>query len=209
MATRQIHLGAVTYPAGGPGKYTLWLDEDIPQGASVDIDWYVKIAQQAEAAKFDHIFIVDSMYITKYSPPHYLNRLEPLTLLSALATQTKHLGLAGTLRTSFNSPFNVARRLASLDVISKGRAGWNVVTTGDSGTALIYGLDEHYDYDTRYGRAAEFIELAKNLWDSYEDGAFPWNREFGLFLDESKLHPVEWEGAYFKVNGPLNLQRSH
>lgn len=208
MAKRQIHLGAVTTPTGGPGSHTLWLDPDIPGDASVDIDWYIKTAQEAERGKFDLLFIVDSQFITPHSPPHYLNRLEPLTLLSALATHTKNLGLVGTATTSFNSPFNLVRRLASLDLISRGRAGWNVVTTGDAGTAFNYGLDEMYDYDTRYGRAQEYVELARALWDSYEDDAFPRDRETGQFLDPSKQHTLNWEGEYFKVRGPLNIQRS-
>ena len=183
--TRQIHLGAVPYGTGGPGSHTLWLDPEIPGDASVNVQWFIEMAQLAERGKFDMLFIVDSQFITPYSPPHYLNRLEPLTLLSALATQTKHIGLVGTATTSFNSPFNLIRRFGSLDLISGGRAGWNVVTSGDAGTAGNYGLDEHYDYDTRYGRAQEYVELAHALWDSYEDDAFVRDRESGVFLDRS------------------------
>lgn len=207
-AKRQIHLGAVPYGTGGPGSHTLWLDPEIPGDASVDIRWYTEIARLAERGRFDLVFIVDSQFITPHSPPHYLNRLEPLTLLSALATQTEHIGLVGTATTSFNSPFNLVRRLGSLDLISGGRAGWNVVTTGDAGTASNYGLDDHYDYDTRYGRAQEYVELARALWDSYEDDAFVRDRESGVFLDRDKQHVLDHEGTYFRVRGPLNLQRS-
>ena len=205
---RQIHLGAVPYGTGGPGSHTLWLDPEIPGDASVDIDWFTETALLAERGKFDLVFIVDSQFITPYSPPHYLNRLEPLTLLSALAARTQHIGLVGTATTSFNSPFNLTRRLGSLDLISRGRAGWNVVTTGDAGTAANYGLEEHYDYDTRYGRAQEYVELARALWDSYEDDAFVRDRETGVFLDRSKQHVLDHEGRFFKVRGPLNLVRS-
>ena len=205
---RQIHLGAVPYGTGGPGGHTLWLDPEIPVDASVDIHWFVEMAQLAEQGLFDLMFIVDSQFITPWSPPHYLNRLEPLTLLSALATHTTHLGLVGTATTSFNSPFNLVRRLASLDLISDGRAGWNVVTTGDAGTAGNYGRDDHYDYDTRYGRAREYVELARALWDSYEDDAFVRDRETGVFLDRSKQHALNWDGEFFKVAGPLNIERS-
>ena len=205
---RQMHLGAVPYGTGGPGSHTLWLDPEIPGDASVDVDWFVEMARLAERGKFDLVFIVDSQFITPYSPPHYLNRLEPLTLLSALAVQTESIGLVGTATTSFNSPFNLVRRLGSLDLISGGRAGWNVVTTGDAGTAGNYGLEEHYDYDTRYGRAQEYVELARALWDSYEDDAFLRDRETGVFLDRSKQHVLNHEGEYFRVRGPLNLQRS-
>ncbi len=207
-ATREIHLGAVPYGTGGPGSHTLWLDPEIPGDASVSVRWFTEMAQLAERGKFDLLFIVDSQFITPYSPPHYLNRLEPLTLLSALATQTTHIGLVGTATTSFNSPFNLVRRFGSLDLISGGRAGWNVVTSGDAGTAGNYGLDEHYDYDTRYGRAQEYVELARALWDSYEDDAFVRDRESGQFLDRSKQHVLDHDGAYFKVRGPLNLERS-
>ncbi|WP_404477837.1 LLM class flavin-dependent oxidoreductase [Novosphingobium sp. BL-52-GroH] len=208
MTKRTLKLGLVTTGVGGPGQHNRWLDPNIPGDASVDIDWYVAQVLKAEAAKFDFVFIVDSQYITKDSPPHYLNRLEPLTLLSALAVATSHIGLVGTLTTSFNSPFNLARRLASLDLISKGRAGWNVVTSGDPGAAGNFGLDEHYDYDTRYGRAFEYLEVVQGLWRSYEDDAFVRDRETGVFLDHTKLHALNHKGEYFSVTGPLNLQRS-
>ncbi|AUZ59311.1 Nitrilotriacetate monooxygenase component A [Pseudomonas sp. XWY-1] len=208
MSKRQIKLGALTMGSGGPGRHNLWLDPELPADASVNIDWYIAIARQAEAALFDLMFIVDSQFITPGSPSHYLNRLEPLTLLSALAVSTRHIGLVGTLTTSYNAPFNVARRLASLDLISKGRAGWNVVTSGDAGTAGNYGLDEHYDYDTRYARAEEHVQVVQGLWQSYEDGAFPRDRASGRFLDPTKLHALNHKGKHFSVVGPLNIQRS-
>jgi FMN-dependent oxidoreductase (nitrilotriacetate monooxygenase family) len=208
MTTRKIKLGALTMGCGGPGRHNLWLDPELPADASVKIDWYIDIARQAEAALFDLIFIVDSQYITPGSPSHYLNRLEPLTLLSALAVTTRNIGLVGTLTTSYNEPFNVARRLASLDLISKGRAGWNVVTSGDAGTAGNYGRDEHYDYDTRYARAQEHVAVVQGLWQSYEDGAFPRNRVTGQFLDPSRMHALNHKGEHFSVVGPLNIQRS-
>ncbi|WP_027593408.1 LLM class flavin-dependent oxidoreductase [Pseudomonas sp. LAIL14HWK12:I7] len=208
MTTRKIKLGALTMGCGGPGRHNLWLDPELPADASVNIDWYIDIARQAEAALFDLIFIVDSQYITPGSPSHYLNRLEPLTLLSALAVTTRHIGLVGTLTTSYNEPYNVSRRLASLDLISKGRAGWNVVTSGDAGTAGNYGRDEHYDYDTRYARAEEHVQVVQGLWHSYENGAFPRDRATGQFLDPSKLHALNHKGEHFSVVGPLNIQRS-
>lgn len=208
MPTRQLKLGALTMGAGGPGRHNLWLDPELPADASVNIDWYIEIARQAEAACFDLIFIVDSQFITPGSPPHYLNRLEPLTLLSALAVTTRHIGLVGTLTTSYNAPFNVARRLASLDLISKGRAGWNVVTSGDAGTAGNYGLDEHYDYDTRYARAREHVQVVQGLWQSWDDDAFVRDRASGRYFDPAKLHALEHQGEHFRVAGPLNIQRS-
>ncbi|MBA2933154.1 LLM class flavin-dependent oxidoreductase [Sphingomonas sp. CGMCC 1.13654] len=205
---RQLKFGVVPTGVGGPGEHNRWLDPDIPVDASVNIDWYIDVARQAEAAKFDLVFIVDSQFITPHSPPHYLNRLEPLTLLSALAVATSRIGLVGTATTSYNDPYNLTRRLASLDLISRGRAGWNVVTSGDAGTAGNYGKEEHYDYDTRYGRAHEYLEVARGLWRSYEDGALVRDRETGVFLDPSKLHALNHKGEFFSVAGPLNIQRS-
>jgi FMN-dependent oxidoreductase (nitrilotriacetate monooxygenase family) len=207
MVKRQIKLGLVLTGAGGPGNHNLWLDPAIPANASVDIEWYIANALKAEAAKFDLVFIVDSQFITPDSPPHYLSRLEPLTLLSGVATRTRSIGLVGTLTTSYNAPFNVARRFGSLDHISGGRAGWNVVTSGDAGTAGNYGLDEHYDYDTRYGRASEHVKLVRALWDSYEPDALPRDRATARFLDSDKLHALDHRGEHFSVAGPLNLER--
>jgi FMN-dependent oxidoreductase (nitrilotriacetate monooxygenase family) len=208
MSDRQLKLGAALLGVGGPGQQQTWLHPEIPGDASVDIDWYIERARQLEEAKLDFVFIVDSQFITPDSPPHYLNRLEPLTLLSALAVSTTRIGLVGTITTSYNSPFNVARRLASLDMISGGRAGWNVVTSGDSGTAGNYSLDEHYDYATRYGRALEHVRVARGLWSSYEEGAFPRDKEAGVFFDRTRQHALHHTGEHFSVVGPLNLDRS-
>jgi len=208
MDSRQLKLGAILTGVGGPGHHYMWLDPEIPTDASVAIGWYIEYARAAQDACFDLVFIVDSQFITPDSPPHYLNRLEPATLLSALAVSTTHIGLVGTFSTSFNSPFNLARRLASLDLISGGRAGWNVVTSGDAGAAGNYGLDEHYDYDTRYGRGLEHVRVCQGLWDSYEDDAFVADRATRQFLDRAKLHALDHSGDHFSVTGPLNIARS-
>lgn len=208
MTNRQIKLGAILTGAGGPGHHFRWLDPEIPGDASIDVNWYIDYAQQAEMALFDLVFIVDSQFITADSPPHYLNRLEPLTLLSALAVVTRNIGLVGTLTTSYNDPFNLARRLASLDLISGGRAGWNVVTSGDAGAAANFSREEHYDYDTRYGRGLEFVRVVQGLWDSYEDDAFPRDRSARVFLDVTKQHALNHRGEHFSVAGPLNISRS-
>ena len=205
---RQLKLGAVIYGVGGPGQPYLWLDEDIPADASVNVNWYIEQARLAEEAKFDLIFIVDSQFITADSPPHYLNRLEPLTLLSALAVTTRHLGLVATMTTSYNDPFNLARRLASLELISGGRSGWNVVTSGDAGAAANFSREEHFDYDTRYARGLEFVRVAQGLWDSYEEDAFPRDRAARTFLDPSRQHALNHKGEHFQVAGPLNVSRS-
>ncbi|QJU53899.1 LLM class flavin-dependent oxidoreductase [Herbiconiux sp. KACC 21604] len=205
---RQIIFGAILTGAGGPGHANAWRDPQVQADSSIDVGWYIEQARLAEQAKLDLVFIVDSQFITPDSPPHYLNRLEPFTVLSALAVTTTHIGLVGTVTTSYNDPFNTARRFASLDLISGGRAGWNVVTSGDAGTASNFSLDEHFDYDTRYGRALEHVEVVKALWDSYEDDAFPRDRESGVFLDPSKLHALHHRGEHFQVAGPLNISRS-
>ncbi|WP_320782141.1 NtaA/DmoA family FMN-dependent monooxygenase [Streptomyces sp. CRN 30] len=206
--TTQLHLALHPYGVGGPGQHGLWKDPRVAKNASIDIGYYIQQAKAAEHALFDALFIVDSQFINATYPSHYLNRLEPLTLLSAVATHTRHIGLVGTASSTYNSPFNLARRFASLDHISGGRAGWNVVTSFDTGTSRNYGLDEHLDYTTRYGRALEAVEVARGLWDSYEDDAFPADVERGVFLDPSRLHELNHVGEHFKVAGPLNLSRS-
>ena len=208
MRERQLRFGATLLGVGGPGQQNTWLHPEIPGDASVNIGWYIERARQVEAARFDFLFVVDSQFITPDSPPHYLNRLEPLTLLSALAVATSNVGLVGTITTSFTSPFAVARQLASLDLISGGRAGWNVVTSIDPGTARNYDLEEHYDYTTRYGRALEHVSVVRGLWDSYEDDAFPRDKQAGIFFDRSRQHPLNHRGTHFSVVGPLNLERS-
>lgn len=156
---RQLKLGAMLEGVGT--DHSLWQDPGIPGDASVDVNWYIENARLAEAAKFDLAFIVDSPFITPDTAPHFLNRLEPLTLLSALAVSTSRIGLVATLTTSYWEPYNVARQFASLDNISRGRAGWNVVTTGLEGAARNYGRDEHFEHGLRYRRAKEFVDVVQ------------------------------------------------
>jgi len=208
MPPRKVRLAVSAYGVGGPGQHGLWKDPRVPNDASIDIRYYIRQAQLAEQALFDAYFIVDSQFINASYPSHYLNRLEPLTLLSAVATHTSHIGLVGTASSTYNSPFNLARRFASLDHISGGRAGWNVVTSFDTGTSTNYGLDEHLDYATRYGRAHEAVEVVRGLWDSYEDDAFPADVARNVFLDPAKLHALHHTGEHFRVAGPLNISRS-
>lgn len=204
--TRQLHLGAILEGVGTDQHS--WRDPALPSDASIDIDWYIANARLAEAAKFDLVFIVDSPFITPDTAPHFLNRLEPLTLLSAVATHTRRIGLVGTLTTSYWEPYNVARQFGSLDHISRGRAGWNVVTTGLEGAARNYGREDHFDHALRYERAAEFVEVVRGLWDSYEDDAFPRDKATGVFLDKAKQHRLDHRGKHFSVAGPLALSRS-
>ena len=203
---RQLKLGAILEGVGA--DHTSWRDPGVAGDASIDIDWYIENARAAEAAKFDLVFIVDSPFITPDTAPHFLNRLEPLTLLSAIAVSTTKIGVVGTLTTSYWEPYNVARQFGSLDHISKGRAGWNVVTTGLEGAAHNYGREEHFDHAVRYARAREFVEIVKGLWDSYEDDAFPRDKASGTFLNKSKQHRLDHKGEHFAVAGPLALSRS-
>ncbi|TAK74168.1 MAG: LLM class flavin-dependent oxidoreductase, partial [Aquabacterium sp.] len=206
MSKRQLKLGAIL--AGVGTTQNGWRHPDVPGDASIDINWYKAQAKKAEDAKFDLVFIVDSPYITPDSAPHFLNRLEPLTLLSAVAGATSKIGLVATLTTSYNEPFNVARAFASLDLISGGRAGWNVVTTGLEGAAGNYGREAHFAHDLRYRRAKEHVAVVRGLWDSYEDDAFPRDKERGIFLDRNKQHRLDHKGEFFSVTGPLNISRS-
>ncbi|MCH1639827.1 LLM class flavin-dependent oxidoreductase [Paenibacillus timonensis] len=203
---KQLKLGALLHGVGG--GTSLWRHPDVQSDASINIDGYKRWVQKAEAGKFDLVFIADGLYITEKSIPHFLNRFEPLTLLSALAAVSKHVGLVGTLSTSYSEPFTVARQFASLDMISGGRAGWNVVTSPLEGSALNYGKKEHPDHAKRYRIATEFLEVARGLWDSWEDDAFLRNKETGVFFDPDKMHTLNHVGEFFSVKGPLNIARS-
>jgi FMN-dependent oxidoreductase (nitrilotriacetate monooxygenase family) len=176
----------------------------------VSLEFYTNQAQKAEEGKFDLVFIADGLHINEKSIPHFLNRFEPLTILSALAAVTSKIGLVGTLSTSYSEPFNVARQFASLDHISNGRAGWNVVTSPLEKTALNFSktIEEHPDHAKRYRIAAEYLQVAKGLWDSWEDDAFVRNKDTGVFFDSDKLHKLNHIGEFFSVQGPLNIGRS-
>jgi FMN-dependent oxidoreductase (nitrilotriacetate monooxygenase family) len=208
MTRETLKLGAVLIGIGDASGKGLWRDPAVPLDASVDIDWYVRQAREAEEAKFDFVFIVDSQYITPDFPNHHLNRLEPLTLLSAVAGATSHIGLVATISTTYSEPFDIARRLASLDLISRGRAGWNIVTSQDPGTAGNFSGSRHGDYETRYRRATEAVEVVQGLWHSYEEDAFTRDRTAPRFLDPAKQHRLDHRGEFFSVTGPLNIQRS-
>ena len=136
-----------------------------------------------------------------------MTSFEPLTLLSALAAVTEHIGLIATASTTFDEPYHIARRFASLDHISGGRAGWNLVTTSNPDAALNFGLDEHMEHGERYGRAREFYDVVTGLWDSWADDAFIRDVESGIYFDPDKLHVLNHKGKYLSVRGPLNIAR--
>src|SRR5476651_2821172 len=203
---RQLKFGAMVHGVGhGWGE---WRHPQALANASVNFDFYKQQTQLAEGAKFDFVFIADSLHIHEKSSPHYLNRFEPLTILSALAALTSHIGLVATVTVSYTEPFQVARQFASLDHISRGRAGWNVVTSWLSGSAENYGKPVHPPHEVRYRIAAEHVQTVQGLWDSWEDDALVRDKASGQFLDPSKLHALNHHGEFFSVRGPLNISRS-
>lgn len=206
MTKRQLKLGANLNGVGN--SISFWRHPDIPINASVNLDFYKKQARKAEEGKFDLLFIADGLFINEKSNPHFLNRFEPLTLLSVLAGATSNIGLVATLSTSYSEPFTVARQYASLDQISGGRSGWNVVTSPLEGSALNFGKGEHPNHALRYEIAEEHLNVVKGLWDSWEDDAFVGDKEKGVFFDPSKLHTLNHKGNHFSVQGPLNVARS-
>ena len=203
---RKLHIG--TFLAGTGSNMASWRHPNAVPDAAINLEYYKGLTRKAEAAKLDFAFFGDGLYISEKSHPNFLNRFEPLTLLAALAMETSHIGLAATLSTTYSDPFTVARQFSSIDHLSDGRAGWNIVTSPLEGSALNYGKPEHPAHDLRYRMADEFIEATKGLWDSWEDDAFVRNKETGQFIDPSKLHRVNFKGEFFSVQGPLNISRS-
>lgn len=205
MTRKKINFGVMLHGPGG--HMNAWRHPKSPVDASVNLEFFKKTILKAEAAGFAFAFVADGLYINEKSIPHFLNRFEPLTILSALAAVTSRIGLAGTVSTSYSDPFTVARQFASLDQISGGRAGWNAVTTPLEGTARNYSRT-HPEHALRYEIADEYLEVVKGLWDSWDDDAFVRNRETGQFFDKTKLHTLGHKGRFFSVEGPLNIQRS-
>jgi len=203
---RMMRLGA--FLAGTGSNMASWRHPDAVPDAAINLDYYKQLTRRAEEAKLDFVFFGDGLYIGEKSHPNFLNRFEPLTLLAALAMDTKQIGLAATLSTSYSEPFTVARQFASIDHISEGRAGWNIVTSPLEGSALNYSKAEHPQHDLRYRMAVEYLEVTKGLWDSWEDDAFVRNKETGQFIDPHKLHRVNHKGEFFSVQGPLTISRS-
>lgn len=202
---KPIPFGIMLHGAGG--HMNSWKHPSGPADASVNLGFYIDTARKAEAAGIRFAFVADGLYINEKSIPHFLNRFEPLTILSALATATSKIGLAGTVSTSYSDPFTVARQFASLDLISGGRAGWNVVTTPLEGSARNYNRP-HPEHALRYEIADEYLQLTQGLWDSWDDDAFVRNRDSGQFFDPAKLHTLNHQGRFFQVAGPLNISRS-
>lgn len=209
--TRQLRLGAFLMQTGH--HIAGWRHPGAQADAGSNFRHYVELARQAEAAKFDAVFLSDSSGIRSTSEGSLARTarsdfFEPLTLLSALAAVTERIGLIGTVSTSFHEPYNVARKFASLDQISGGRAGWNLVTSSGTSEAQNFNRDELPAHAQRYERAGEFHDVVQGLWNSWEDDSFVRDKASGIYLDTDKLHVLNHRGRHFQVRGPLNVARS-
>ncbi len=209
-SARQLHLGAFMRPASihtGAWRYPgAWPDMNF------NLAHMKRCIQTLERAKFDAFFMADHMAVLNMpvdalKRSHTVTSFEPFTLLSALSQVTDHIGLVATGSTTFDAPYHVARRFASLDHLSGGRAGWNIVTTSNPDAALNFGLDEHMEHGERYRRAREFYDVVTGLWDSWADDAFIRDVENGVYLDPAKLHVLGHKGEFLSVRGPLNIAR--
>ena len=210
MVKRQLRLGAFMRPVSihtGAWRYPgAWPD------ANFNFGHIKRLIRKLEAGKFDAFFMADhlavlNMPINALKRSHTVTSFEPFTLLSALAGATEHIGLIATGSTTFDEPYHVARRFASLDHISGGRAGWNIVTTSNPDAALNFGLEDHMEHAERYKRAREFYDVVTGLWDSFADDAFVRDVEAGLYFDPAKMHVLNHKGKYLSVRGPLNIAR--
>ncbi len=205
MAQKNITFGIMLQGPGG--HMNAWKHPSGPADASTNFDFFVKTARKAEDAGIAFAFVADGLYINEQSIPHFLNRFEPITILSALAASTSKIGLVGTVSTSYSDPFTIARQFASIDLISGGRAGWNAVTSPLEGSGRNYSR-EHPEHELRYEIAEEYIDAIKGLWDSWDDDAFVRDRDTGVYADKSKLHRLNHKGRFFRIEGPLNIGRS-
>ncbi|HYC66283.1 MAG TPA: LLM class flavin-dependent oxidoreductase [Reyranellaceae bacterium] len=199
MRPVSIHTAAWRYPGGTPD-------------ANFNLEALIQYAKTLERGRFDAFFMADHLAVLNM-PMEALKRsatvtsFDPLTLLPALAMHTKHLGLIATASTTFEPAYTIARRFASLDHISKGRAGWNIVTTSNPDAAQNFGMDDQMEHDERYARAREFYDVVTGLWDSWADDAFIRDVESGIYFDPARLHVLNHKGKYLKVRGPLNIAR--
>ncbi|WP_454918905.1 LLM class flavin-dependent oxidoreductase [Xanthobacter sediminis] len=209
--TDQMRLGAFIHPTGN--HVAAWLDPGAQIDAGTNFAHYVQLAQTAERGKFDLMFLADAIATRDGNLqalchwPQYMAYFDPVTLLAGIAAVTRHIGLVATATTSFNEPYNLARKYASLDHISAGRAGWNIVTSSNASEAYNFGRDAHYGHNERYQRAEEFVKVVKGLWDSWDDDAFVRDRASAVYFDPEKLHYLNHKDKHFSVRGPLNVAR--
>jgi FMN-dependent oxidoreductase (nitrilotriacetate monooxygenase family) len=206
---RQLKLGAFAQASGH--HVAAWRHPHAPARAAVDFEHHRRMAELAERAKFDLFFLADIASVWESSPEAMSrtarsDRLEPVTLLAALAVVTRRIGLVATATTSYNEPYHVARKFATIDHLSGGRAGWNLVTSNNEAEALNYGREAHFEHGERYERAAEFADLVTALWDGWGDNAFPRDKTTGIYIDPDRLHHIDHRGRHFSVRGPLNIE---
>ena len=209
-ATRQIRLGAFMRPVSI--HTAAWRYPGGTPDANFNLKALIAYARTLERGLFDAFFMADHLAVLNM-PMEALKRsatvtsFDPLTLLPALAQHTRHLGLIATASTTFEPPYTLARRFASLDHISEGRAGWNLVTTSNPDAALNFGMDDQMEHGERYARAREYFDVVTGLWDSWADDAFVRDVESGIYFDPARLHVLDHKGKYLKVRGPLNIAR--
>lgn len=203
--TRTLHFNAFLMTTGH--HESSWRLPQSDPRAGVDIKHYQRLAQIAERGKFDSIFFADSPQLVADVGRRPSGNLEPLQILTAVSTVTEHIGLVATATTSYNEPYNLARAFASLDHISGGRAGWNIVTTAGLDAAQNFNLDTLPNHGDRYARAAEFVDVAQQLWDSWDDDAILADKDAGVWGDNDRVRTVDHRGEYFTVRGPLNVPR--
>ena len=207
---KQMHLGAFMRPVSIHTAW--WRHPDSAPEANFSLKHLVHCIQTLERGKFDAFFMADHLAVLNM-PIEALKRsgtvtsFEPFTLLSALAMVTERIGLIATASTTYDAPYHIARRFASLDHISAGRAGWNIVTTSNPDAARNFGMTEHMDHAERYARAREFHDVVTGLWDSFAEDAFIRDKENGIFWDPSRMHKLDHEGKYLSIAGPLNIAR--
>jgi alkanesulfonate monooxygenase len=207
---KQLHLGAFMRPVGIHTAW--WRYPGAYADANFNLQHLVQFAQTLERGRFDAFFMADHLAVLNMPMPALrrsatVTSFEPLTLLSALAMVTQRIGLVATASTTFDAPYHIARRFASLDHISGGRAGWNIVTTSNPDAALNFGLTDHVEHDERYRRAREFFDVVTGLWDSFADDAWLRDQQNGLFFDPARLHVLNHQGEHLSVRGPLNIAR--
>ncbi len=210
---KQIKLGA--FLPGSGHHVAAWRHPNSQADGGLNFQHYKRLAQTAERGKFDMLFLADGLAVWDQGKGReafsrsgqFSVHFEPLTLLSALSVVTEHIGLVATASTTYDEPFHLARKFASLDYLSGGRAGWNVVTSSAEAAAKNFSREEHLEHSLRYERAREFLEVTSKLWDSWEDDAFLRDKESGIYFDPDKLHIPNHKGEYFSVRGPLNVAR--
>ena len=200
----KMHLGTIVLATGH--HVSGWRMPGAEFG-SENIDLIKRIVATAERGKFDLVFFADGMVSGADAHPGMMIRLEPLTMLGALSMTTSRIGLVATVNTTYSQPYNVARAFSSLDHMSSGRVGWNIVTGASPKAAFNFGNEIHPDHSLRYERAAEYLKVTKGLWDSWEDDALVADKRSGIYMDVSKMHYLDHQGKFFQVKGPLNSSR--